>query len=90
MMLSFCLRCDGTGWVCESHPDRPWEGSARACACGAPGEPCPVCNCADEETVPRLPEGLEADVVRDLDTDPLDMDTEDREDIEAAPPRKAN
>jgi len=25
-----CLRCDDSGWVCEAHPDQPWEGP-RAC-----------------------------------------------------------
>jgi hypothetical protein len=41
-----CSICDGTGWVCENHPDRPSDcgGSKRAnvCKCGA-GMPC-VCN----------------------------------------------
>ena len=38
-----CDNCDSTGWVCESHPRRPWEGP-RACDCGGAGVPCPVCN----------------------------------------------
>ena len=41
-----CTMCDGTGWVCENHPDRPWRGtSERADACdrGA-GMPCELCN----------------------------------------------
>jgi hypothetical protein len=21
-----CLACEDTGWVCENHPDQPWEG----------------------------------------------------------------
>ena len=29
-----CPLCDGTGWVCEEHQDRPWDG-ARACGCDA-------------------------------------------------------
>jgi len=30
--------CEDCGWVCESHPDRPWEGE-HACTCGgAPSE----------------------------------------------------
>jgi hypothetical protein len=36
-----CPICGGTGWVCEVHPDRPWEtGDIRDCRCGAPGMPC--------------------------------------------------
>lgn len=40
---SACERCDDTYWVCESHPDRPWNGP-RACGCGAAGMPCELCN----------------------------------------------
>jgi hypothetical protein len=29
-----CERCDGCRWVCEAHPERPWEGPC-ACGCGA-------------------------------------------------------
>jgi hypothetical protein len=32
-----CETCDGTGWVCEDHPDRPWGELSRradACDCG--------------------------------------------------------
>jgi len=41
-----CVNCDSTGWVCENHGDKPWEGeSIRAdiCACGGAGAPCEVC-----------------------------------------------
>ncbi len=40
-----CTICDDKGWVCEIHPDRPWNAfSSRADACGCgPGVPC-VCN----------------------------------------------
>lgn len=41
-----CRNCDGTGWVCEGHPDKPWGGASKhagACECGA-GAPCRVCN----------------------------------------------
>jgi DNA invertase Pin-like site-specific DNA recombinase len=31
-----CSLCEDCGWVCESHPDRPWEGE-HACTCGAAG-----------------------------------------------------
>lgn len=42
-----CPLCDGTGWVCEAHADRPSDCSSPdhpdACHCGAPGEPCKAC-----------------------------------------------
>ncbi len=41
-----CRNCDGMGWVCENHQDRPWGGITdhlESCECGA-GAPCPVCN----------------------------------------------
>ncbi|QOZ69132.1 hypothetical protein WN72_24535 [Bradyrhizobium arachidis] len=38
-----CTTCADTGWVCENHPDRPWEGP-QACSCGGAGAPCPACN----------------------------------------------
>ena len=38
-----CSLCEDCGWVCETHPDRPWEGE-HACTCGAAGAPCPRCN----------------------------------------------
>ena len=44
-MTEPCPRCDGTGWVCENHHNRPWDGAserADACGCGA-GDPCPDC-----------------------------------------------
>jgi hypothetical protein len=59
--MKFCARCDNYRWVCEAHPDRPWDG-AYACGCGAPGEPCPVCNRADADTVPELPKGFRVDI----------------------------
>jgi hypothetical protein len=39
--LMACLRCEGEGWVCENHPDQPWQGP-HACQCG--GMPCLYCN----------------------------------------------
>ncbi|TWB66650.1 hypothetical protein [Bradyrhizobium sacchari] len=36
-----CTICDDTGWVCENHPDRPWDGP-RGCTCGGAGVPCPA------------------------------------------------
>lgn len=46
-----CRNCDGTGWVCENHPDKPWADGYRypgetrmtGCDCGA-GCPCKECN----------------------------------------------
>jgi hypothetical protein len=32
--------CSYTVWVCENHPDQPWEGP-HTCTCGAVGAPCP-------------------------------------------------
>lgn len=34
-----CPNCDGSGWVCEWHPDQAWP---EACDCGA-GMFCEVC-----------------------------------------------
>ncbi|WP_156526917.1 hypothetical protein [Bradyrhizobium sp.] len=53
-----CPRCDGTHWVCESHPERPWDGP-NACGCGAAGDPCPDCNDAAPGDMPLLPKGLD-------------------------------
>jgi hypothetical protein len=49
-----------TGWVCEDHPDQPWEGP-HACACGGAGAPCPHCNAATADEPPRLPKGFKPD-----------------------------
>src|SRR5262245_6707476 len=45
--VSACPNCEGSGLVCEWHPDKPWTPTASAagadsCECGA-GMPCPVC-----------------------------------------------
>jgi len=48
-----CLVCEDTGWVCETHPDQPWQGP-HACACGGAGAPCPRSNaCIVEERFRR-------------------------------------
>jgi hypothetical protein len=41
-----CASCRDTGWVCERHPDRPWEGDGApgCCSCGAPGMKCQACD----------------------------------------------
>ncbi len=49
-----CLLCEDTGWVCENHPDQPWQGP-----CGGAGAPCPRCNAATADEPPRLPKGFE-------------------------------
>ena len=59
-----CVNCDDLGWVCENHPDRPWDG-ARACTCGGAGAPCPACNAAGEGEVPRMPKGFQVEVDKD-------------------------
>jgi hypothetical protein len=58
--MRWCARCENCRWVCENHPDRPWEGK-RACQCGA-GAPCPICNTPREDSVPEMPEGFKADI----------------------------
>jgi hypothetical protein len=45
-----CPICFGTGWVCENHPDKPWDKEF-GCECGA-GVPC-VCNSAGEPGVDK-------------------------------------
>ncbi len=40
-----CNNCGDDVWVCENHPDRPWEPTSfarHACGCGA-GVPCSAC-----------------------------------------------
>lgn len=43
-----CPVCLGIGWVCENHPDLPWDEEF-GCECGA-GIPC-ECNTAGEPGV---------------------------------------
>jgi hypothetical protein len=50
-----CSVCDDSGWVCETHPDRPWD---HAETCGGAGVPCPWCNVPDKNEQPRLPKGF--------------------------------
>src|ERR1700761_8881721 len=47
-----CSLCDDSGWVCESHPQEPWDGS-HACGCGGSGTPCQLQ--ADRGLDPALP-----------------------------------
>ncbi|SHG50668.1 zinc finger domain-containing protein, LSD1 subclass [Bradyrhizobium erythrophlei] len=53
-----CSLCEDCGWVCESHPDKPWDGG-HACTCGAAGAPCPRCNAGDDD--PRIPKGFKTE-----------------------------
>jgi hypothetical protein len=55
-----CLCCEDSDWVCENHPDQPWEG-LHACQCGGAGMPCLKCNQPIQDEPPRLPKGLKAD-----------------------------
>jgi hypothetical protein len=59
-----CTRCDDTGWVCEIHIMKPWEGP-EACACGAAGVPCGRCNDPPEGQAPRLPERFKTEFDED-------------------------
>lgn len=47
-----CPLCNDTGWVCDKHLDRPWNGN-RACNCGASGAPCHACNYPTPGQSPR-------------------------------------
>jgi hypothetical protein len=51
-----CGLCEDTGWVCENHPGKPWDGD-HACGCGAAGMPCVHCNPSDLDNPPRPPAG---------------------------------
>jgi hypothetical protein len=46
-----CGLCEDTGWVCENHPEEPWDGD-HACGCGAAGMPCVRCNPSDLDNPP--------------------------------------
>ena len=50
-----CRTCLGARWVCEDHPDRPWDIPG-GCVCGGAGAPCPSCNVSDRDHPPQLPE----------------------------------
>jgi hypothetical protein len=66
--MAICLTCEGCGWVCEAHLDRPWgddSDSERACHCGGAGAPCPACNRSDGDHEPRMPPGFTTIISRD-------------------------
>lgn len=61
--MAVCQKCDNSRWVCEDHPNLPWDGSSdapNACDCGGAGAPCLVCNPCDEEHAPQMPPGYES------------------------------
>jgi hypothetical protein len=60
IMKTKCARCDDTGWVCEAHIMRPWNGP-NACNCSAPGAPCGRCNVPKDGARPRLPDEFEVE-----------------------------
>jgi hypothetical protein len=59
-----CNLCEDCGWVCEDHPDAPWDG-LHACICGAAGMPCPKCNPSDLDNPPRPPTGTRVNFDKD-------------------------
>jgi hypothetical protein len=50
--MAECFLCEDCGWVCESHPERPWRG-VYACGCGSAGAPCPSCSRPADGEVPE-------------------------------------
>jgi hypothetical protein len=59
-----CSLCQDIGWVCETHPGKPWSGP-KACGCGAPGMACSLCNVPDDGGAPRMPDGFEIKINKD-------------------------
>ncbi|OPH83855.1 hypothetical protein B2M20_04930 [Nitrobacter vulgaris] len=59
-MKDSCPICRGIGWVCERHPDRPYDDEA-GCACGY-GAPCRCNDCVPPDTS-RLSALLEASLL---------------------------
>jgi hypothetical protein len=56
--IDACQVCCGIGWVCESHPDKPWDKDLpNGCECNA-GMPCQACNPCEADTPPRMPAGV--------------------------------
>jgi hypothetical protein len=61
-----CAVCEDCGWVCEAHPDRPFDGE-RACTCGGAGTPCSSCNASIADTGPRFPKGFRVEFDNEFD-----------------------
>src|SRR5207248_124725 len=60
MGTSECEVCGGARWVCEDHPDKPWDGASDredACHCGGAGMPCLVRNRTIGQEPPEMPPG---------------------------------
>ena len=61
METSECDVCGGGAlWVCEDHPNKPWDGASDredACHCGGAGMPCLVCNRTIGQEPPEMPPG---------------------------------
>jgi hypothetical protein len=55
-VIAVCPLCHGLQWVCEAHPDHPWDGKC----CDGAGDPCPRCNALTQGARPALPGGYEA------------------------------
>jgi len=45
--MMICNNCNNSGWVCEEHPNKPWEQGKVTCCSGA-GMPCEWCNNEEE------------------------------------------
>ena len=63
VMDAECRICKGARWVCEDHPDKPWDGASdapEACHCRGAGVPCLACNPSDREHPPEMPEGYKS------------------------------
>jgi hypothetical protein len=56
-----CARCNGSGWVCEAHPDQLAEHDA---TCVGPAVACPACQSQTSDQRPRMPSGWRS-LVRD-------------------------
>ena len=56
--MSVCKNCSDIGWVCESHPNVPWDGGGDECYGGA-GMPCEWCNPSDKDNPPRMLDGFQ-------------------------------
>lgn len=39
-----CEVCKDRGWLCEAHPNEPFEHMKDGKVCPGPGDPCPKCN----------------------------------------------
>lgn len=52
-MSDCCHVCGGEKWVCENHPENPWNDGNPEC-CGGAGMPCQTCN---KKEIPQMPPG---------------------------------